>query len=281
MSTPKVQDSFLLEVALPHLGTRAIEHRFVSSSMPTPSRASMQDGHLWLFLPLEGELSVGRQRCMAGDFVWVADAALARRVVPEGRAQTRYVEVTAEVPSHVGRLLLELLHPSFVVRREEPWAETLERTRQLIVGAIDAGGWGLSAFLAKAFDLLLIQTFRARLSRPSEEAGWLALVADPDLGRAVEALHRDLAKAWTVSQLARLARMSRSGFHERFRACSGRSPLAYLRAFRMGVAADLLASGQHGLASVAAAVGYQSETAFARAFKQERGVSPGAVARKA
>jgi transcriptional regulator GlxA family with amidase domain len=52
------------------------------------------------------------------------------------------------------------------------------------------------------------------------------------------------------------------------------SPMAYLTGWRLRLAAQALTSSSKGVADVAAAVGYESEAAFNRAFKRAFGVPP-------
>ena len=54
----------------------------------------------------------------------------------------------------------------------------------------------------------------------------------------------------------------------------GRSPIRYLTAWRMHLANELLATTELSVFTIARRVGYDSEEAFSRAFKRERGVSP-------
>lgn len=69
--------------------------------------------------------------------------------------------------------------------------------------------------------------------------------------------------------------MSRSVFAARFKALVGEAPLTYITRRRMHVAAELLASGVRSLGTVARAVGYETESAFGKAFKRHFGVTPG------
>ncbi|MBX3030732.1 MAG: helix-turn-helix transcriptional regulator [Chloroflexi bacterium] len=68
--------------------------------------------------------------------------------------------------------------------------------------------------------------------------------------------------------------MSRSSFAERFADFVGMPPMTYLASWRMQVAARLLRTTTMGLAEIATHVGYQSESAFSRAFKQRVGTAP-------
>ena len=62
-------------------------------------------------------------------------------------------------------------------------------------------------------------------------------------------------------------------FSERFTAMVGDPPMQYLAQWRMQLASNQLLAGD-SVAEVADAVGYQSEAAFSRAFKQFVGIAP-------
>ncbi|MEO0999175.1 MAG: AraC family transcriptional regulator, partial [Pseudomonadota bacterium] len=98
--------------------------------------------------------------------------------------------------------------------------------------------------------------------------------ADPQLGRALAAMHEDPARDWTVVELARVAGLSRSGFSERFGRMVGMSPIAYLTRWRLQVARDALATRGVTVGEAARLAGYGSEAAFSRAFKAELGAAP-------
>jgi AraC-like DNA-binding protein len=106
-------------------------------------------------------------------------------------------------------------------------------------------------------------------------AHWLAGVADPQIGRALAAVHAELDRDWTVQDLARVATMSRSAFAARFREVVGRSPAGYLAAVRMDAALDLLRRTELTVGDVAARLGYGSEAGFSRAFRRHTGAPPG------
>jgi AraC-like DNA-binding protein len=69
--------------------------------------------------------------------------------------------------------------------------------------------------------------------------------------------------------------MSRSSFADRFTAYVGVPPMTYLARWRLQVAARMLQGGSRNVAQAAAGVGYQSGSAFNRAFKREAGLAPG------
>jgi AraC-like DNA-binding protein len=93
------------------------------------------------------------------------------------------------------------------------------------------------------------------------------------VGQALAALHGEPREAWTVERLARLVGLSRSVLAERFTEMVGQPPMQYLALWRMQLASRLLVDGGQ-VAEVAAAVGYESEAAFSRAFKKLVGQAP-------
>ena len=134
---------------------------------------------------------------------------------------------------------------------------------------------GSENVLARISELVFVEAIRRYLETlPPDQTGWLAGLRDPMVGQALAALHGDAGKPWTVEGLARQAGLSRSVFAARFTAMVGYPPMRYLALWRMQLAARLLADGS-AVASVAEAVGYESEAAFSRAFKKLVGQAPG------
>ncbi len=128
--------------------------------------------------------------------------------------------------------------------------------------------------------MLVIQAIRAWIETdPDARTGWLGALRDPQIGRSLALIHADPARAWTVASLAREVAMSRSAFAARFTELVGEPAMQYVTRVRMQVAVDAL--GDHGatVAELATRLGYRSQAAFARAFKREVGVAPGAVKR--
>ena len=137
-----------------------------------------------------------------------------------------------------------------------------------------AGG---ETFLAKASELLFLQALRQYAEGlPPEATGWLAGLRDPHLGAALRLMHGRLAEPWTLETLARSVGVSRSVFSDRFTHVMGVPPMQYLGNWRLQVAARLLLRENMNIAQAAAAVGYESEAAFNRAFKRRVGMPPGA-----
>jgi AraC-like DNA-binding protein len=93
------------------------------------------------------------------------------------------------------------------------------------------------------------------------------------VGQALAALHGQPATAWTVESLAHAVGVSRSMLADRFNEMVGQPPMQYLALWRMQLASRLLLAAE-SVSGVAAAVGYESEAAFSRAFKKLMGMPP-------
>lgn len=138
-----------------------------------------------------------------------------------------------------------------------------------------SGGRGSNLMMARLSDAMLVRALRHH-SDTQAQPGWLAGLADPYLAKALAAMHTDPAHPWTVATLARTAGLSRAAFSARFTAHIGQPAIRYLQAIRMQRARTLLRDRRATVATVAAQVGYQSDLAFAAAFKRDTGTTPGA-----
>lgn len=124
--------------------------------------------------------------------------------------------------------------------------------------------------------LMFVHALRQHLREAdSADLGWLAGLGDPPVAAALRAIHAAPERVWRLPDLAREAGQSRSGFAERFRRVVGLPPIEYAARWRMRVAAHRLEHGGDALSSVAASLGFLSDSAFGAAFRRVHGVSPG------
>jgi transcriptional regulator GlxA family with amidase domain len=131
--------------------------------------------------------------------------------------------------------------------------------------------------LTKLSELMFIDVLRRYLEKlPAEQAGWLAGLRDPLVGKALSLLHAKPAHDWTLDELAKQAGLSRSVLAERFMQFVGIPPMQYLAKWRMQIAAELLTGSNVNVGTIAVQIGYESEAAFSRAFKKMIGVPPSA-----
>jgi AraC-like DNA-binding protein len=139
---------------------------------------------------------------------------------------------------------------------------------------------GRDLVLTRLVEVLLIEALRMA---PAEDSppGLLRGLADTQLAPAIREIHNDIARPWTVTQLARTAALSRSAFFDRFTRTVGIPPMEYLLAWRMARAKDLLRQPGTSLIEVAQRVGYSSASTFSTAFKRHEGQPPSRYARAA
>jgi transcriptional regulator GlxA family with amidase domain len=134
---------------------------------------------------------------------------------------------------------------------------------------------GSEAVLERMSEMMFVDAVRRHLERlPEEATGWLGGLRDRYVGKALGLLHAQPARDWNVDVLAKEVALSRSALYDRFVQYLGQPPMQYLANWRMQVAANLLRQGDMPVASIALETGYESEAAFARAFKRYVGRPP-------
>lgn len=137
---------------------------------------------------------------------------------------------------------------------------------------------GSAAVLERVSEMVFVDAARRYLESLPEGggSGWLAALRDRQVGRAIGLMHERPADPWTLDALGRQVGLSRSALHERFVELVGQAPMQYLAQWRMQRGAALLREGHATVATIAQEVGYDSEAAFARAFKRAVGQPPAA-----
>jgi AraC-like DNA-binding protein len=138
-------------------------------------------------------------------------------------------------------------------------------------------GPGADAVLERLSEMMFVDAARRYLdSLPEDSVGWLAGLRERHVGRALALMHERPEREWSVDDLAQQVGLSRSALHERFMRYLGQAPMQYLASWRMQLAAKLLRESSRIVADIALEVGYDSEAAFARAFKRMVGMPPAA-----
>jgi AraC-like DNA-binding protein len=193
-----------------------------------------------------------------------------------GGAATRLVCGYLACNDRVARMLLDGL-PSLVrvnVRGSDT-GRWLEASVGYALAQARTPQPGSAGVLAKLAEMLFFEVLRLYMNeRSAGGVGWLAGAGDRIVGAALEALHRDPAHDWTLATLARASGTSRSVLAERFQQIVGSPPMQYLTQWRMQLAAKLLTRSDAPLARIAENVGYQTDTAFSRAFRRAYGAPP-------
>jgi AraC family transcriptional activator of mtrCDE len=133
---------------------------------------------------------------------------------------------------------------------------------------------GGRAMLNALSTALFALTLRLASEAVDAPAGLLALAGNPRLAPALAAMFQEPARPWTLPELARLCHMSRATAARHFQEKLGRSASDLLTDIRMTLAANELRKTTASTGTVAETVGYQSEAAFQRVFKQRIGMTP-------
>lgn len=172
--------------------------------------------------------------------------------------------------------LADSLPAVMLVRTEESREfPGLQALMQLLRDEADQAQPGAGAVVTHLASALLALILRVWLKQADTVPGLLALLVYQRLTPALQAMLKAPQQGWTVEQLARLCNMSRSTFLRTFRKVAGVTPVELLTRVRISRAALWLRQSQRGVGEVGAAVGYQSEAAFHRAFKRYTGKGPG------
>jgi AraC-like DNA-binding protein len=171
-------------------------------------------------------------------------------------------------------MLLHSLPPIVHIRRESDKAAmrwSLERLREELRDP-QPGGSLIAQQLAY---MMLIQALRLHLADAASAGhSWLSALSDNHMSIAIASMHNDPGYPWTLQSLAECVGMSRSVFALRFRDTVGATPMEYLTRWRMLLAADRLKNSSDGLSAIAQSLGYESESAFGKAFRRVMGCSP-------
>jgi AraC-like DNA-binding protein len=171
-------------------------------------------------------------------------------------------------------MLLQSLPPIVHIRRESDKATmrwSLERMREELRNPQP----GSSLITQQLAYMMLVQALRLHLADTANAGrGWLSALSDKHMSIAIASMHNDPGRPWTLQSLAECVGLSRSVFALRFRETVGTTPMEYLTRWRMLLAADRLENSSDGLSAIAQSLGYESESAFGKAFRRVMGCSP-------
>jgi len=194
-----------------------------------------------------------------------------------GGDETRMVCGFLESSEFLASPVFRTLPPLHVDRTgDDKVSAVLTSTVREILTLADAAEPGTELMLGRLMELLFVEVVRRYAGRlPANATGWFAALNDPLVGRALQFVHADPTRRWTVDDLAREAGSSRSVLAERFNEVLGQAPIEYVTNWRMQLASERIRNSADSFAAIAADVGYGSLPAFNRAFKRVTGMTPG------
>jgi AraC family transcriptional regulator len=203
-------------------------------------------------------------------------------IIPEG-SSSRW-----DIPKPVD--VVQLYLPHTTLQRVADEADTaapinlLERTAhpdpvtsRLLLSAADVleGNEALDMlFRQQLTDLLATRLLAAHTGSPTRFQPTMGGLPPKVLLRAIERLRSDSDADVSLAALATDAGLSRFHFCRAFKQSTGLSPHAWLRQHRLEQGMNMLRDTDASVVSVAAALGYSSQTAFAAAFRKLIGETP-------
>ena len=203
-------------------------------------------------------------------------------IIPEG-SSSRW-----DIPKPVD--VVQLYLPHATLERVADEADTdaptdlLERTAhpdpitsRLLLSAADVieGNDALDTlFRQQLTDLLATRLLAAHSGSPITVRPARGGLSPKTLLRAIERLRSDSDADVSLAALAAEAGLSRFHFCRAFKDSTGLSPHAWLRQHRLEQAMNMLRDTDTSVVSVAAELGYGSQTAFAAAFRKLTGETP-------
>lgn len=176
-------------------------------------------------------------------------------------------------------LILATLPPVIVVHAQKEASARLNHLMLTIREELEAARPGAPAIASDLSSALLVMALRAHFDREPADRGLFALLGQRQSARVVVAMLGALDRDWTLDDLAQQAGASRATLVRLFQKSAGLAPLAFLTELRLGLARRKLLAGNETLAQIAAEIGYQSESAFSRAFQRRFGQRPGELRR--
>jgi AraC family transcriptional regulator len=203
-------------------------------------------------------------------------------IIPEG-SSSRW-----DIPKPVDVVQLYLPHATLERVADEAHTakpiDLLERTAhpdpitsRLLLSAADVlgGNEALDAlFRQQLTDLLATRLLAAHSGSPLTVQPAMGGLPPKVLLRSIERLRSDSDADVSLAALASDAGLSRFHFCRAFKESTGLSPHAWLRQHRLEQAMNMLRDTDESVVSIAAALGYSSQTAFAAAFRKLTGETP-------
>ncbi len=177
---------------------------------------------------------------------------------------------------HAKHVLIERLPPYIHIKDYgETAGKWMEATFRVIRDETGGQRMGGDLIALKMSEAIFAQAIRSFLESNEASEWGLDAFSDHNLSWALNAFHKSPNQNWTVETLAKVAGMSRTSFAVLFQKKMAMTPMGYVTAWRIEIAKKLLLVPNKSLTDVAESVSYASDSAFARVFKKETGMTPG------
>ncbi len=136
-----------------------------------------------------------------------------------------------------------------------------------------------SAITDRLTEVLFMQLLNRYMKSGVGQFGFMTALADQRVHHALQLLHREPARDWSLAALGECVGMSSSTLVRQFRKTLDITPMNYLAQWRMIRAWSLVGDLRVGMEQVAQELGFTSARSFARAFQRHYDQTPSEVRR--
>ncbi|GJH35843.1 AraC family transcriptional regulator [Paraburkholderia hospita] len=291
-----------LRSTLFHVGRYCGAYRASTAGHQRASFHLVLEGACWLHLPARNGRAARSTRLVAGDAVFLMHD-MAHCLTPDANAPSAdeyAVRIGAMTPldaldgshdgialacgffefrSDLGEAVTGLLPDHILARHDDAKLHGARTLFDLIRVEAARAQDAPSPLINRLTDALFFYALRAVASADDFAPGLWSVMRRSEFTPLVSAIIEKPGDDWTTHTMAAFCHMSRARFCKQFAQACGQPPAQFLALLRMKVAAEMLRHGASTL-STAEHVGYQSESAFAQAFKRVTGLPPGTCRRE-
>ena len=246
----------------------------------SPFEAVVYNPVICLILQGKKEMHIGQKRVSlaTGDALLVSHDLPVTSKITEASPESPYralifsidLDVLRSLYEQVGEAVSDAHHATSLSASvaDPAWIKPMVRYLELMDAPLDAQVLGPMILKEIHFRLLM-----------SPIGGMLRNLLSVDshasrIAKSIQQIRANFRKPLVVGDLARVAGMSQSSFHEHFKSVTGTSPLQYQKDLRMIEARALLSRGLPSVSVVGFEVGYESPTHFSRDYSRKFGCSP-------
>jgi len=188
-----------------------------------------------------------------------------------------HFEYDSEYPHPLFETLPSFIHISATNNPNATWFTIVS---ELAAQMSSGKSVGKEAVINRLSESLFIQTLAEYIQTIDDQTTFLAALQNRNIALALSAIHNDISYEWHITELAKIASMSKSVFSSKFLSTVGEPPIIYLARWRMLKAREMLTETTMPINLISEKVGYQSEFSFSKAFKKMTGLSPGAIRKR-
>ncbi|NOU13251.1 MAG: AraC family transcriptional regulator, partial [Methylococcaceae bacterium] len=165
--------------------------------------------------------------------------------------------------------------PAEIVIKKADAGEILSNLIQLIIKEAAGNRFGSFSVIERLCDGIFVLVMRHCIEQELINQGVFVAMQDRRLETVLGLIHQQPWQPWTMTSLCSHAGLSKTAMSEKFTHLLGSSPIEYLTTWRMQIASSWLKESGMTVERVAERCGYDSVSAFSKAFKRSFGMSPG------